>query len=118
MLAHRYDLILFYPITQYLQKLIQKYKTVSFNPNIIISPFNPSENKNSPEKYPYDSLENSDEETTPDTNLIDNERTPFDANLSPPLSFENSQQIPREPNNQINKPQLDEIIPSTPQPEP
>ena len=40
-------------------------------------------------------------------------RTPFDANLSPPLSFENSQQRPREPYNQIKRPRLVKIIPPT-----
>ena len=47
----------------------------------------------------------------PDSNLPDKVHTPFDANLSPPLSFANSQQNSREPNNQIIKPQLAKIIP-------
>ena len=83
------------------------------NPHISISPLNPSENIYWPDRSPFDSLENPDEETTPDPKLIDNLRAPLDADLTSPLSFENSQQIPREPKNQKNNPQLNKIEPPT-----
>ena len=39
--------------------------------------------------------------------------TALDAHMSPPLSFENSQQIPRDPINKKTKPQLAKRIPPT-----
>ena len=113
MFAHRNHLIPFYFITPYLEKLVRKFLTISFNPHITTSPINPTENIHSPERSPYDSFENSGEETTPDPKLLDNVRTPFDAYLSSPLSFDNSQQIGKDPNIQIKKLQVATIIPPT-----
>ena len=49
-LAHRNQLIPFYPITPYLEKLFRKYKTVSFNLPIDFSDFIPAENIHSSER--------------------------------------------------------------------
>ena len=111
--AHKNYLIPFYPIASFLWNLFQKYKTVSFNLRITISPISQSENILSPETSPYDSLKNFDEQTTPDANLIHNLRTTADAHLPFPLSFENSQQTSKEPNIQMNNPQVDDITPAT-----
>ena len=52
LLAHRNQLIPFYPITPGLEKLFRKHKTVSFNLPITFSAFNPAENIHSPERSP------------------------------------------------------------------
>ena len=68
------------------------------------------ENENSPEKSPYDSLENSEEVTTPDPNFIDNVRTPFDADLSLHYLLKNRDKY-QESQRIKKKPQLAKILP-------
>ena len=103
----------FYAITPYLKKLFQKYKTASIKHHFTTSPFTSSENAHSPDRPPYDSLEKSEEETTPDPKLLDNLRTTPDADLSSTLLFENSQQILGESNIRIYEPQLVKFIAAT-----
>ena len=90
-----------------MEKVIQTKK--NFNPHITVSLFILSEHKLSSERFSYDSLEYFDKQTISDPNLIDTLRTLSDAELSAPLSFENSQQIPREPKKIKKNPRIDEI---------
>ena len=115
--AHGNHLIPFYPVVPHLEKLLQQYKTVSFQPHITISSFNPAGELYAPERLPYGSLEDSGNETTPDFFSTDRHQTSInspDDDTSSPLIFDNSQQPPTTLNDQANTIQTDTITPTAP----
>ena len=115
--AHRNHLIPFYHVVTHLEKLFQQNKTVSFKPHITISSFNPAGEIYAPERLPYDLLEDSGNETTPDFFLTDRHQTSInspDDDTSSPLIFDNSQQPPTTLNDQGNTNQTDNITPTVP----
>ena len=76
------------PQDPYLENIFQKYKTVSFNRRITLSPFYTLRNIQSRGRSLYDSLENSEQNGTPNPILPDKLRIPVDAALSSLLPFE------------------------------
>ena len=111
--AQRNRLIPFHLVVPHLEKFILHFKMFSFNTHILISSFNPADEGNSPERSPYDSLENFDNETTPDFILTDRHHTSLSSteeDISSPIMFDNSQQTQTTSFEQTNTNQADTIL--------